>query len=99
MKWEPIETAPKDGTAIMLWTSMAKRPVFCRWSIAGSDDGWWSTMWGDEASGNVRLDSYTHWQPIPPGPHGQIEEPALAGDEVDPAAKSAGLTHNKGSEA
>lgn len=29
--WEPIENAPQDGTRLMLWDSVSKRPVFASW--------------------------------------------------------------------
>lgn len=29
--WEPIAGAPQDGTRLMLWDSVSKRPVFGSW--------------------------------------------------------------------
>lgn len=60
--WKPIDTAPKDGTVILLGHSEA---VF---------DGWWDTYdnaWVDgETNGYGDLRSYdpTHWQPLPAPP-------------------------------
>lgn len=29
--WRPIAEAPQDGTRLMLWDSVSKRPVFGSW--------------------------------------------------------------------
>ncbi|RRU09637.1 hypothetical protein EGJ03_09365 [Stenotrophomonas maltophilia] len=29
--WKPIHEAPQDGTRLMLWDSVSKRPVFGSW--------------------------------------------------------------------
>jgi hypothetical protein len=29
--WQPIASAPQDGTRLMLWDSVSKRPVFGGW--------------------------------------------------------------------
>lgn len=29
--WQPIDGAPQDGTRLMLWDSVSKRPVFGSW--------------------------------------------------------------------
>ncbi len=29
--WRPIALAPQDGTRLMLWDSVSKRPVFGSW--------------------------------------------------------------------
>ncbi|CAM0123176.1 conserved hypothetical protein [Stenotrophomonas maltophilia] len=31
LKWLPIADAPQDGTRLMLWDSVSKRPVFGSW--------------------------------------------------------------------
>ena len=65
-KWQPIETAPRDGTAILLtdariqdWTQVAfwdeDRPNGYVWA---RDDA--STFW--------HKDSFTHWMPLPRAP-------------------------------
>lgn len=69
MEWQPIETAPKDGTPVLL--TIAGRPLepdedaHCavgRWS----DDAWGEEDWcmdaGDFWSGA------THWMPLPEPP-------------------------------
>jgi len=68
--WQPIETAPKDGTVIDLWavreaTGEADRYANCIWA---------RTVWGGEPIGEPRwqglYDRYsvvtpTHWMPLP----------------------------------
>jgi hypothetical protein len=91
MKWQPIETAPKDQE-IWLFAQSFPRPVVGYWNRC-LGEGWWSTH-DREASGTVRVDSYTHWMPLPSSPQAQSsdEEPALAGDEVSAASREASLT-------
>lgn len=31
VRWHPIAEAPQDGTRLMLWDSVSKRPVFGSW--------------------------------------------------------------------
>jgi hypothetical protein len=72
MSWQPIETAPKDGTKIDLWakiwiaatdTFSEERFPFCYWrkddNVTGRGAGWV----------NLNNSYYpTHWMPIPEGP-------------------------------
>lgn len=75
--WQPIETAPKDGTWIIVTTPHAEdedplesnEPDCCivRWAADIHGDGWaWETAWADQAL-NTTLP--THWMPLPPPPH------------------------------
>ena len=60
-EWQPIETAPKDGTRIMLWLSgPIRRPkaIFGRWCPRYS--GFWMTDVGGAKP--------THWMPSPDPP-------------------------------
>ena len=65
-QWQPIETAPKDGTAILsTWHSLFKyqdkwfiQPVFFR-------DGIWLHLWDHDET--LPLNP-THWQPLPSPP-------------------------------
>lgn len=60
LTWQPIATAPKDGTAILLWK--ANRAIV---------EGWWSNG-GSFAmphwSTPTNLWQPTHWMPKPPAP-------------------------------
>jgi len=65
--WQPIETAPKDGTDILLyrrnWHQSA--PVVAGWF----EDGWYAY---DHDSEQVpELGGITHWMPLPEPPSRQ----------------------------
>jgi hypothetical protein len=61
-EWQPIETAPKDGTRIILGADLNVDPeLWASWWIGG-DDRWANTpdwMW---------FTSPTHWMPLPSPP-------------------------------
>ena len=66
MNWQPIETAPKDGTKILIYDVHALICV-CSWEAVpfyGTDDdfGWVS----DESDAEIYP---THWMPLPPFPN------------------------------
>lgn len=71
MEWQPIETAPKDGTPIWLYTA------------SGQCEGYWNYgEWVQDAiyctydgTGGPAFEcSPTHWMPLPPPPVHQEEE-------------------------
>lgn len=66
MEWQPIETAPKDGTPILIYAPRDElRPVReARWFTASAWRGWWAYD-GDRI---VREVSVTHWMPMPEPP-------------------------------
>lgn len=55
MKWRPIETAPKDGTDLLLW---------CGWCITGFRDE--NGFWTEDGTQSIQM--VTHWIPSPPPP-------------------------------
>lgn len=57
-RWRSIETAPKDGTAVLLWFDNPDRHAFAFWR-----DGQWLDM--DDGRGFAR--SPSQWTPIPGG--------------------------------
>jgi hypothetical protein len=66
--WQPIETAPKDGSFVLLFYPRAEPPV----SIGYWDDAFgiakiagWMMMEFDSAFSAV---TPTHWMPLPPAP-------------------------------
>lgn len=80
--WEPIETAPRDGTPIDMWTVRNTRVSNVRWITAamvnpkyakGGDwehlalDGWRHSTRDD---GALVPEQFTHWRHIT-GPYGQ----------------------------
>lgn len=62
--WQPIETAPKDGTLVDLWLSSGdtKRITGCYWSESGLC---WTD--GDRYYLKGRVQP-THWMPLPEPP-------------------------------
>lgn len=62
--WRPIETAPKDGTAVLLYADSWE----LTWGIQAGRfyDGEWM-CWGGAVPENDE-DGPTHWQPLPPPP-------------------------------
>ena len=64
--WEPIETAPKDGTWFIGLTSHGRvEPM--RWISEDDDDG--ADGGGDDwGYANVRFTNVEHWRPLPPPP-------------------------------
>ena len=80
MKWQPIETAPKDGTSILVgcdYDRRSKSRVALVWwddaVSAGIWGNWIEAKWFDE---HVECDFVpmhcefkpTHWMPLPPAP-------------------------------
>ena len=60
--WQPIESAPKDGTSIL---------IFCGFSIVGSwvtDGARVKNGWSDDKQGINPIFMATHWQPLPEPP-------------------------------
>lgn len=70
--WQPIETAPKDGTPILIHCPNSRRPVQeVAWHIPyeGATQGCWQTPWGPVGRGYIILESSPkHWMPLPPPP-------------------------------
>jgi len=72
-EWQPIETAPKDGTGILVaiheWNEPANRHVFE--VVYWKDDCWRSSIFEE-------VYPPTHWMPIPATP----SSPIRAGEET-----------------
>jgi hypothetical protein len=75
MEWQPISTAPKDGTLVMLWDPDGDPNYYiARWFADHRyrrEGPFGPFVWtnGDPASG-IRLarDVPTHWMPLPAPP-------------------------------
>jgi hypothetical protein len=72
--WQPIETAPKDGTQIDLWGITGEyegRFAYCWWGkLAGKVEryDWLHDGWGmSSPTDPIRI---THWMPLPDAPMG-----------------------------
>lgn len=69
-EWQPIETAPKDGTRVILWCcpKASIRRGFaeiCRW---GQHDDWGKVWLRHNGKEIVGPDVATHWMPLPDPP-------------------------------
>jgi hypothetical protein len=64
--WRPIETAPKDGTRILVWReAVVPGAPYC--DVTAWPKNWtglWPTAYMHYADGHEP----THWQPLPPLP-------------------------------
>jgi len=64
MQPRPIETAPRDGTEILVWAPPEQRP---HWT--GGARGWFLTYWDDVHGWEFGPLKPTHWAPLPMEPH------------------------------
>lgn len=65
--WQPIETAPKDGTAVLGWVPrlgyVARQDCIpMHWS------GWGGGVWENSTSGHKIGVEPEFWMPLPPPP-------------------------------
>lgn len=75
MDWQPIETAPRDGTGILVWTERGcfsvewNGPSLPRFEQNESaySDGWYVDN-GSRDLYDLRGPSPTHWMPLPEPP-------------------------------
>jgi len=69
-RWQPIDTAPKDGTMVLLWLGNRELGVVNGYWIGGTlpgDDPGWYTEPGPKPLAMWKLEP-THWMPMLPGP-------------------------------
>ena len=68
MNWQPIETAPKDGTEVLVfWPYWSRKPFIAFYS---GDVGGWD---GERCLSPTHCEAYaerapTHWMPLPEPP-------------------------------
>jgi hypothetical protein len=83
-EWQPIETAPKDGTSILACVAGASVPVIAKWVVTPRHGKWvaadeddFDSMedWAEYVSAHDF--PATHWMPLPPAP--DAARAALAG--------------------
>ena len=66
--WQPILTAPKDGTIILFYCGLCGRgdtQLGIWWSGIGNSEGHWETLDGLALEGPHHP---THWMPLPEPP-------------------------------
>lgn len=61
-EWQPIETAPRDGTWLLLWCDW---PFVGKWADKGKRA---SGNWTEDADSINPIYGATHWQPLPDPP-------------------------------
>ncbi|MGZ8258585.1 MAG: DUF551 domain-containing protein [Methylotenera sp.] len=61
MKWQSIDTAPKDGTEILICSGIIYDVGICYWRDDNVMTGW---TWGCEKAFN----NPSHWMPLPSPP-------------------------------
>lgn len=74
MEWRSIETAPRDGTKILVYRPLAAKtqdePICVKRSTPG-DRGCWPATIPEGCDGKNFTDGYcyaTHWMPLPSPP-------------------------------
>lgn len=77
-QWQPIETAPRDGSRILIHMPEASRLKVQEaywvtpWEDARDEQCYWSTPHGPAGRGYTILPvAVTHWMPLPDAPTGE----------------------------
>ncbi len=70
--WQPIETAPLDGTSVLVWDgrSVSSARAFPNeWDNRGDECGWsWCPSENSFDSSPHGIGEPTHWMPLPEPP-------------------------------
>lgn len=77
-RWQPIETAPRDGTLIILHDSVRVASGVGRWRQVSSRDtlndidglAQFSREYGWRSASDKSIENATHWMPLPDAPKG-----------------------------
>lgn len=72
-EWQPIETAPKDGTLVLTWGDA--RACFAVSYWCPSDEEWMTDFRG---KGNEQIVYATHWMPLPAPPASPLQASGTA---------------------
>jgi hypothetical protein len=67
-QWQPIETAPKDGTEIVVSYFDHEINDSIDAVVWDNDDHEWAVLSSLSPQWPVHLDAYTHWIPLPKSP-------------------------------
>jgi hypothetical protein len=75
-RWRPIESAPRDGTAILLWGPYCSNAAVAAWGRAGMHNHWVCMADGisaveymsDFGTEYATFEVPTHWMPLPSPP-------------------------------
>ena len=67
-EWRPIETAPRDGSGMMILGKSGVVLSPCQWETGEiSEDGFW-LWWQAEPEWLTEVKDPTHWMPLPEPP-------------------------------
>jgi hypothetical protein len=69
MKWQPIETAPKDGTPVLIHLNGGMTRIAC-WKERGAFGAGWRDPIGHAEHAAI-LGEPSHWMPLPDPPRSQ----------------------------
>lgn len=97
-EWQPIDTAPKDGTLILGWPQDGGGPVIVWWASHGEqfkDQDGWDTGECDGYGDPKPKEILTHWMPLPDAPRAARPE----GQEVGWTCPECGREHLAGEHA
>jgi hypothetical protein len=70
-EWKPIETAPKNGTPILLYSPDAREPkiFICAYiQFEGEETGAWFDEWKEDGCHEIDDIEFTHWMALPGPP-------------------------------
>jgi len=72
-EWQPIETAPKDGTPVLIFVPAYTRPTLGDFPAVMQVAHWYGFAGGEFAWTEVHGEGYetyepTHWMPLPGAP-------------------------------
>lgn len=70
-EWQPIETAPRDGTWILICQYGCSEPsrLVASFDDGWGADGWWLCCDGKNPELPLRGPEPTHWMPLPKLPN------------------------------
>lgn len=77
-QWQPIETAPKDGTIFWAYQDLG-RSCECSYNFKGDETDRWHNLCAN------RWCSPTHWMPLPPAPADQLGRAVPLADASPPS--------------
>lgn len=81
--WQPIDSAPKDGTDILVWEPWCLRAVVVFWDGDSLlNNSAWRVRW-DAAP----IHLVTHWMPLPPPPCSDARSQSEPSARSDDSAK------------
>jgi hypothetical protein len=67
MNWQPIETAPKDGTVILV-CGFGRKGYYVADAVWGSVCDCWMMFDGMSDNYDLESDGHSHWMPLPAPP-------------------------------